>query len=563
MISEAIKLEDKLKFTTAPRERVDILNKLSIEYMVVDLKRAADCNNQAMELARNSRYRDGIAFARYAHGMYLFKSGNSGCAIKHMSDTLKSLKDPQDGIAARLHNGLGLIHYSLGDYDVAMDHYMKSLAIAEKNELTATIAGCYHNIGMIYRRKGDIDSALEYANRNLAVMDEDVQSTRRTKTLNEMGLIKLEMEQYDDALELFQQIHKIAQEDSTPVLEAMALTNIALTYQHKHELEQSQHFSEDAIALYEKLGDKRGMVTAYLNMAALLGNQDHHNRAIAELKKGLEIALSIDTKPLIYKIHQMMSEAFEILGLHLLALRHYKLFHEIKEQVFNEASEERIRTITADHELDKAKRDSELHRVKNIELARAQKSAHLGNWEWDRERNVMHGSDEFYNILGYLKPQKSIRGEQFLKRVHAKDAILLEASLDSILKSGKPFEMTIRILNAKGAESIVSVQAERDSQVGEGSFSRIIGTVQDITERNLAELERETLITDLQEALSRIKVLSGLVPICANCKKIRDDQGFWNHIEEYIMKHSDAVFSHGICADCAHELYPELYKEDR
>jgi len=63
----------------------------------------------------------------------------------------------------------------------------------------------------------------------------------------------------------------------------------------------------------------------------------------------------------------------------------------------------------------------------------------------------------------------------------------------------------------------------------------------------------------LQEAISKVKVLSGFLPICASCKKIRDDKGYWNQIESYIRDHSEAEFSHGICPDCAVKLYPELY----
>lgn len=66
---------------------------------------------------------------------------------------------------------------------------------------------------------------------------------------------------------------------------------------------------------------------------------------------------------------------------------------------------------------------------------------------------------------------------------------------------------------------------------------------------------------ELQAALSEIKTLSGFLPICASCKKIRDDKGYWQQIEAYIREHSDAEFSHGICPDCAQRLYPEYFKK--
>lgn len=82
--------------------------------------------------------------------------------------------------------------------------------------------------------------------------------------------------------------------------------------------------------------------------------------------------------------------------------------------------------------------------------------------------------------------------------------------------------------------------------------------VRDITERAEAEAERERLIAELQKALREIKRLSGLLPICASCKKIRDDKGYWNTVEEYISENSEAEFSHGVCPECYETLYPEL-----
>lgn len=77
----------------------------------------------------------------------------------------------------------------------------------------------------------------------------------------------------------------------------------------------------------------------------------------------------------------------------------------------------------------------------------------------------------------------------------------------------------------------------------------------DITNRKNIEKEREQLIVQLGDALSKIKTLSGFLPICANCKKIRDDKGYWNQIENYIQDHSEAEFTHGMCPECSDELY--------
>jgi DNA-binding response OmpR family regulator len=84
---------------------------------------------------------------------------------------------------------------------------------------------------------------------------------------------------------------------------------------------------------------------------------------------------------------------------------------------------------------------------------------------------------------------------------------------------------------------------------------------EEISWRKKAEEEREKLIRELRQALAEVKTLSGLLPICASCKKIRDDKGYWNQIEVYIRDHSHAEFSHGLCPDCAKKLYAEYFKK--
>jgi len=81
--------------------------------------------------------------------------------------------------------------------------------------------------------------------------------------------------------------------------------------------------------------------------------------------------------------------------------------------------------------------------------------------------------------------------------------------------------------------------------------------------RSKVEKERERIIIELQTALSEVKTLSGLLPICSHCKKIRDDKGYWNQLEVYIHEHSEARFSHGICQECAKKYYPDfdIYKD--
>jgi PAS domain S-box-containing protein len=142
------------------------------------------------------------------------------------------------------------------------------------------------------------------------------------------------------------------------------------------------------------------------------------------------------------------------------------------------------------------------------------------------------------------RPEEHVRFEEFTTTI-ARDF------------TGKTFEAAG--LRKSGDEFFLEQSLSTWQVAGERFFTSVI---RDISERKRIQKEREDLIAKLQQALADIKTLSGLVPICASCKRIRDDKGFWNQLESYISKHSQAQFSHGICPECSRRLYPELYDEE-
>ena len=88
-----------------------------------------------------------------------------------------------------------------------------------------------------------------------------------------------------------------------------------------------------------------------------------------------------------------------------------------------------------------------------------------------------------------------------------------------------------------------------------GEWKALLAVLTDVTERRRAAGERERMINELKEALASVKTLCGLIPICASCKKIRDDKGYWRQVEVYVRDRSEAEFSHGVCPDCMKTLY--------
>ena len=130
------------------------------------------------------------------------------------------------------------------------------------------------------------------------------------------------------------------------------------------------------------------------------------------------------------------------------------------------------------------------------------------------------------------------------------------------LNSGKTEHSIITEQNVKGKKGI-SYWADYTVPI-KNDIGEIVNFIQ--VSRDITDLKNvETALTEeknkLEIALAKVKKLKGLLPICAQCKKIRDDKGYWNQIEAYIQEHSEALFSHGICPDCARMLYPDMYPD--
>jgi len=161
------------------------------------------------------------------------------------------------------------------------------------------------------------------------------------------------------------------------------------------------------------------------------------------------------------------------------------------------------------------------------------------------------------DMVGYARDELTRRGVYDMHPKDAMDHILGE--FEAHAKGEKFRSADVPFLRKDG--SILLVEASSTFMEVDGA-SCIVGFFRDITDRKKMERERERIIAQLQQALADVKRLSGLLPICASCKKIRNDKGYWQSIETYISEHSEAQFSHGICLECAKKLYPDLFEDD-
>ncbi len=187
-----------------------------------------------------------------------------------------------------------------------------------------------------------------------------------------------------------------------------------------------------------------------------------------------------------------------------------------------------------------------------------QVAENTGEWIWEVDAKGLYtySNPVVERILGY-KPEELVGKKYFYDLFCPEEKEYLKEAALKIFRNRETVRNLVNLNLHKDGHAVYLESNGAPILDGEGNLTGYLGVDTDISERRRAEEERENLIRDLRDALANIKVLRGMLPICASCKKIRDDRGYWKQIESYIRDHSEAEFSHSICPDCQKKLYPE------
>ncbi len=186
-----------------------------------------------------------------------------------------------------------------------------------------------------------------------------------------------------------------------------------------------------------------------------------------------------------------------------------------------------------------------------------------GIYVLDQQGKITFMNPEAERLLGWTRDELNEKGAHDLVHYRTADGTLLPleaCEMHNVVLRGKNFTSDDEVFVRKDG-TMFPISVVTSPIWEEGKVVSAVTAFRDISSQKELELERSQLILAYEDALNNIKTLKGLVPICASCKKIRDDKGYWNQIEVYISEHSEAEFSHGICPDCAKRLYPDFVKE--
>ena len=212
------------------------------------------------------------------------------------------------------------------------------------------------------------------------------------------------------------------------------------------------------------------------------------------------------------------------------------------------------------HQIELKMQNDELRRIQGeLEKTRDRYSylydfAPVGYFTLSEKGIIEEANLTLASMLGIER--NALIGKPFFRFVRRDDQDIFYELRQRFLETEKPQSCELRLVKKDGYEFYARMECMVTKYRGD-DLRQIRAAVSDITERKLAQEQRDKLIAELQKALSEVKTLRGFLPICANCKNIRNDKGYWEKIETYIHDHSDAEFSHGICPACVKKLYSD------
>lgn len=207
-------------------------------------------------------------------------------------------------------------------------------------------------------------------------------------------------------------------------------------------------------------------------------------------------------------------------------------------------------------------KDKELLLIKE-RLQMVLEGSQQGFWDWNIETGEVQRNDRWAQILGYETIEEfEYTTDTWTNLIHPDDREAAWASINDHLEGRTDFHrIEYRMLGKDGEYRWILDHAKIVQRDAEGRPLRMSGIHMDITDRKKIEKERDELVESLQKALKEIKTLQGILPLCSFCKKIRNDKGYWEQVEVYIRRHSEADISHSICPDCMKKHYPKQYEK--
>ena len=375
-MSTLSELKNKVEIAQNPQEKVDALNELA-SFLSIDnaeYKAGLAVAQEANALAKSIQYEQGINESDYVIIVSLARLGqNEEAARRAKSAVERYEKTNNEAGLAKARLCLGTIYHAIGDYAMALSEMQKSLALYRKLQDSKGELSLMQNIGSAYLESGNLSLALECFEHVLSAAKKLGDRTQQAMALGNIGVVYEKLGNHEKALEFHRESMAMIKSLNSTYHLAVAQCNLGLAYSNLGQTDEASQHLQQSLELSQKIGLQYIEAYSYYAIGCLFLKAKGRNsdEGIAALRTALKIAEKIHARDLIAKAYLELAESYAQSGDYEQAFLTYKAYHAVSQEMFSEENDRRIKFIGAMYELDQAKMQAEIYRLRNVELTEA------------------------------------------------------------------------------------------------------------------------------------------------------------------------------------------------
>ena len=365
-------LENRLAAAASKTEEIDALNALALELVSNNTERADSLAQRALEFSRvgdpaGQPYTRGTALSLSILGEIAKQRCNYQAGLKYLLEAQSVLEiSPNQEIQLLVWRDLGWIYFNIGDLPQAIEILHKALRIAREQRDPGNEARILNTLGAVYGESGNKEESIKALRRALKYTDGTDENRLRCLILNNLAMTQFEIQDYTGALDSADRSLEIARQLAAPDLLATGLDTSGQIYLAMKEYVEAEGCLNQALAYYRGEGNDPDEIK--LNLARAAIGQARLDEAAGLLSQSLVSAEARSANRFSFQCHELLAQVCEEKGDLLEAIEHYKKFHAIKTQVYNQDTRRRLGNLMVSQQAETSSIDAEIYRLKNLAL---------------------------------------------------------------------------------------------------------------------------------------------------------------------------------------------------
>jgi signal transduction histidine kinase/DNA-binding response OmpR family regulator len=352
-------LKERYERMTAGREKIDVLIEMTLEVRSTDAEKALEMAEQIIQESEKTGYLAGMGEGLNHKGACYWLMGEYEDGLDELTEALSIAREIKNkNLEAKILNNFGRIYRNLGDLAHALRNFESALEINEQNgnEINQTIN--LTNISNLYYDLGDYDTALEYALKCLPIFEQYDDNNRLIAIYNTLGDIYFKKELFDKALYYFEKNRQLTDEES--LNRSLVNSGLGKVYYKLKNFEQAKYYLDLALGQARSLNNPEAEIVAEFYLGRLYFKQENYAEAISFTEHAYELAHESLRRHDLMSIHEFLSDLYDKVGDIPKAYAHLKAFEKLKEEIFQQATLNKLRNLQLKNQMEVAKKEKEV-----------------------------------------------------------------------------------------------------------------------------------------------------------------------------------------------------------